>query len=232
MEANGTVLLVEDNAELNAANSRALCLRGYKVLTALTLSEARERLSETEPDIILLDVMLPDGDGLAFCREIRETTAAHILFLTARTEHADMVKGLCWGGDDYITKPFHPEELLARIEAAMRRRNMDKSPAQMLTKDALRLDIAASQAFVNDVNLSLTPKEFSLLFLLLRHQGEALDKVRLYEEVWKQPMAGDGKALWQHMSRLKRKLEEASGGSLTIFAARGEGYSLEMIAAG
>lgn len=127
MDNKDTVLLVEDNVELNANNARALKMLGYEVYPALTLAEARVWLDRNEPDVILLDVMLPDGDGIGFCAEIRGAplrTAAHILFLTAKTGHADRVRGLADGGDDYITKPFHPEELLARVEAAMRRRNM------------------------------------------------------------------------------------------------------------
>ena len=104
MDNKGLVLLVEDNQALNSSNCRALTLRGYNVLTALTLAEARARLAGAEPDIILLDVALPDGDGISFCREIRGETAAHILFLTAKIEHEDMVLGLQYGGDDYITK--------------------------------------------------------------------------------------------------------------------------------
>lgn len=127
MEHKGTVLLVEDNAELNANNTRALHMLSYDAHSALTLAEARNWLAKREPDVILLDVMLPDGDGIDFCAEIRGAplhTAAHILFLTAKSDHADRVRGLADGGDDYITKPFHPEELLARVEAAMRRRSM------------------------------------------------------------------------------------------------------------
>lgn len=229
MDHKGNILLVEDNEDLNSANSRALRLRGFAVQTALTLKQARVQLDETDPDIILLDVMLPDGDGLSFCREIRSRTAAHILFLTAKTEHEDMMQGLCGGGDDYITKPFHPEELLARIEAVMRRRGMDKTPAQILEKGSLRLDVAASHAFIRDINLDLTPKEFSLLFLLLQHKEKSISKEYLYEQVWKQPMLGDSSALRQHLSRLKRKLETASDGKFTLFVSRTDGYSLECV---
>lgn len=229
MEHKGNILLVEDNQDLNIANSRALKLRGYAVQAVRTIAQAQECLATQKPDVILLDVMLPDGDGFAFCEEARAVTSAHILFLTAKTKHEDMMLGLSAGGDDYITKPFHPEELLMRIEIAMRRRNMDKTSEVQITKGAIMLDIASSQAFISGTNLALTPKEFSLLFLLVQRNGKMLSKDLLYEEVWKQPMAGDGKALWQQISRLKRKLEGASGGAVSIFAIRGKGYSLEMI---
>ena len=112
MTNSGTILLVEDDADLNNANRRALELMRHTVHAALTLAQARAILDTTEPDVILLDVMLPDGDGFAFCREIRERTQAHILFLTAKAEHEDLLNGLAIGGDDYITKPFHVRELL------------------------------------------------------------------------------------------------------------------------
>ena len=224
-----TVLLVEDNEKLNEINRRALESAGYNVLTALTLAEAREHLKRHAPDVILLDVLLPDGNGINFCGEIRGGTTAHILFLTSRTEHEDRIRGLDTGGDDYITKPFKLEEMLSRVRAAMRRREMEeaKSPANTLTRGSLTLDIVATSAFINGVNLELAKKEFALLLLLAQDKGKILDKAFLYETVWKQPMAGDGNALWQQISRLKGKLEKHSGGTLTISASRGEGYSLE-----
>ena len=227
MSNSGLILLVEDNADLNESNSRVLTRRGYEVQSALTLAEARLKLAEVEPDIILLDVELPDGNGMDFCEEIRDKTAAHILFLTSKIEHENMVLGLKFGGDDYITKPFHLDELLARIDAAMRRRMIDKKPVQTITKGTLTLDIATNHAFLNGENLSLTPTEFSLLVLFVQNKGKTLDTAYLYEEVRKQPMNGDSNAIRQHISRLKKKLESASNGEYTIFASRNEGYSLE-----
>ena len=130
MNNKGTILLVEDNAELNANNARALAMLEYAVYPAHTLAAARTWLAANKADIILLDVMLPDGNGLDFCAEIRGLplhAGVHILFLTAKTERENLVRGLANGGDDYITKPFHPEELLARVEAAMRRRSMQRA---------------------------------------------------------------------------------------------------------
>jgi len=229
MNNKGLILLVEDNESLNISNSRALAMRGYKAAAALTLAEARIRLAESSPDIILLDIELPDGNGIEFCEEIRNKTTAHIIFLTAKIEHENMVRGLQTGGDDYITKPFHPEELIARIESALRRRIMDKKAVPTIAMEKLLLDVATNHAFFNGENLSLTPTEFSLLLLFVQHKGETLDSVYLYEKVRKQPAKGDNSALRQHISRLKKKLESASGGEYTIFASRNEGYSLEFI---
>jgi len=221
MDSKGLVLLIEDNDGLNQSNSRVLAMRGYKVVIALTLDEARQRLTEAPPDIILLDVELPDGDGISFCEEIRSKTTAHILFLTAKLEHENMVRGLNNGGDDYITKPFHPEELLARIDAATRRRMIDKKPVQMITKGTLTLDILAAQAYIGDEDLALTPKEFSLLLLLVQNEETVLSAEFIYEKAWNQPLNGDKNSLKSIFSRLRQKIEPAG---YSIQALRGQGY--------
>ena len=221
MDSKGLILLVEDNDGLNRSNSRALTMRGYTVAAALTLAEAKRHLAEAQPDIILLDVELPDGNGIDFCEEIRSKTTAHILFLTAKLEHENMLRGLGNGGDDYITKPFHPGELLARIDAAMRRREMDKPPVQTIAKGALALDIMATRAFIGGEDLALTPKEFSLLLLLVQNEGNALNAEYVYETVWKAPLIGNKNAMQTAVSKLRQKLESSDYG---IEFLRGQGY--------
>jgi DNA-binding response OmpR family regulator len=220
-----TVLLVEDNEKLNAINRRALEGAGHKVLTALTLAEARERLGANDPEVILLDVLLPDGSGIDFCGEIRGDTDAHILFLTSRTEHEDRIRGLDTGGDDYITKPYKLEEMLSRVRAAMRRRGMP--PARVITREPLTLDTVAAQALLNGADMLLTGKEFALLLLLVQNEGKPISKEYLYETVWKAPMAGDGNALWKQLSTLKKKLD-TGGGAVALTASRGNGYMLKI----
>lgn len=227
MKDNGLVVLIEDNKELNIANCRALKIKGYSVLAAQNLLDAEKILSSKEPDIILLDIMLPDGDGMDFCKKIRRKTMAHILFLTAKTEHDDVVKGLLSGGDDYITKPFHPEELIAKIDAVMRRRDMAMVSEKIIKKGQLSLDAETFRVFVGKEELLPTPKEFALLLLMVKSKGEFVDKKFLYEQVWKQPMAGDSSALRQNISRLRKKLEEVSKGSMTITVSRNDGYGIE-----
>ena len=221
MDNKGLVLLVEDNDGLNRSNSRALTMRGYDVAAALTIAEARLKLAEAQPDVILLDVELPDGNGIDFCEEIRGKTTAHILFLTAKLEHEDMVRGLNNGGDDYITKPFHPGELLARIDAAMRRREMDKQPVQTIAKGTLTLDIMATRAFIGGDDLALTPKEFSLLLLFVQSEEKALNAEYVYETVWKEPLIGNKNAMQTAVSKLRQKLEPSDYG---IDFLRGQGY--------
>ncbi|MFT3958512.1 MAG: response regulator [Desulfovibrio sp.] len=156
---------MEDNEELNANNLRALQMLDYMVHPVETLAAARFWLENNAPDVILLDVMLPDGDGIDFCAEIRGAplySAAHILFLTAKTDHANRVRGLAGGGDDYITKPFHQEELIARAEAAMRRRSMDK-------KDTQSVEDADDKLRAFAVRYVLTNKEKTVLFHILQN---------------------------------------------------------------
>ena len=218
-----TILLVEDNKDLSEINRRALVAEGYSVKTAFTLAQARNILQTVSPEVILLDVALPDGDGMDFCGEIRQSTDAHILFLTSRTEHEDKLKGLGVGGDDYITKPYKLDELLARVNAAMRRREIGNA-AKNLVKGALTLNLVASQAFVNGEDILLTPKEFSLLHLLAEHEGQSISSERLYEKVWNAPTGDDVRTVKFQIYNLRRKLENSG---YTIVSTRGEGYCFE-----
>lgn len=210
---------MEDNLELSEANTRALRMLELDVHQALTLTGARTYLAHTEPDVILLDVMLPDGDGMDFCGEIRSQTTAHILFLTAKTELADIVRGLNLGGDDYITKPFHPKELLARVEAAVRRKAMEKS--RILKKGVLVLDLVALQAYVSDIDLLLQPKEFALLQLFVQNENKVMDAEGIYQKVWGRPLAGNKSALQAAVSKLRKKIAAAEYDIATV---RNTGY--------
>ena len=225
LQNRGTVLLVEDNEKLNELNRRVLEGEGYEVWTALTLAKAREQLLRFVPEVILLDVMLPDGDGVDFCAEIRDLTDAHIIFLTSRNEHEEKLRGLSHGGDDYITKPFMVDELITRVAAAMRRRGMDKNPSQSIAKGRLRLDTIASQAFLNDADLLLKPKEYSLLHLFVLNENKVLDSEFLYEKVWKAPLNDNTGALRIQISRLRKKLE---GSGYTVTFNQGDGYCFQL----
>ena len=228
MDSKGTVLLVEDNEGLNDANSQALKLRGYSVLTAESLARARELLAQGAPDVILLDIIMPDGCGIDFCEEIRGRTKAYILFLTARTSHEDMVRGMTGGGDAYITKPFHPEEMLVKVDAAVRRRDIEKASVKTLTFGKLSLDVIAVHASVDGVPLRLTRKEFSLLLVFAQNEGTTLSAEYLYEEVWGLPMFDYDKTLRKHISELRNKLDAGNCGH-TVTTVYGKGYRFEKI---
>lgn len=223
MEREKTILLVEDNEHLNRINSRALQLAGYRVLTALTLARAREWLAEEEPDAIVLDILLPDGNGVDFCREIRERTPAPILFLTSVAGVEQALEGLRAGGDDYLNKPFHMELLLARIEAFWRRDAIRQrvKPADTVEHGPLRLDRISGTASLNGRDMLLTGREFSLLLLLMQNEGKTLSPGYLYQTLWNQPLAGDPNAVKIAVSRLRKKLE---GSGFGIAVKRGEGY--------
>ncbi|MDR3295567.1 MAG: response regulator transcription factor [Clostridiales Family XIII bacterium] len=219
------ILIVEDNERLNRLNCRALTAEGYDVLVARTLEEARGHLEHGEPDVILLDVMLPDGSGFAFCGEIRDKVTSHILFLTARIEYEEKIEGLKLGGDDYITKPYRLDELLSRVGAALRRREIDarKQDAPPLY-GSLALDMTRRRASVKGADMELSPKEFDLLLFFLKNAGKLLRTEEIYAAVWRQSGAGDPNSLRMAISRLRKKIEDG-GGQASIEATRSTGYT-------
>lgn len=203
-----TVLLIEDNQRLNEANRRALEMAGYSVLTAATLHEAREWLAKGRPDVILLDVLLPDGNGIDFCGEIRDQTDAHILFLTSLVEHEDRLRGLDIGGDDYITKPFKLSEMLSRVRAVMRRREMDaaKSPSRVIILEPLRLDVITGKVSLSGEDIPLKAKEFAVLRFLAENCGKPFTAEEIYKSVWGADANGDTRTVKVHISALRKKL--------------------------
>lgn len=225
MNEKKVILLVEDNPDILWANHAVFTSMGYAVVTAKRLSEARKSLAETPPDAIVLDILLPDGNGLDFMREIREVTDAPVLMLTALTEKDDRLAGLRAGGDDYIAKPYDIDELAERVNAFLRREKMHRErPARELVKGPLRLDTASDRAYLGGMDLMLAPKEFLLLALLARSEDKILTSQYLYETVWKSPMLDDTQAVKKAVSRLRSKLADSG---FTISVYRGEGYCFE-----
>ena len=218
---SGLILLVEGNEQILRGNERMLKRRGYDVTTAMTLREARDWVRETRLDAIVLDIMLPDGSGLDFMREIRQTSNVPILLLTGLTTPEDIVRGLREGGDDYITKPYDFPVLLARIEAMLRRAG--RMP-ESLTKGSLKLDVVSGQVFCGGENLLLTQKDFALLLLFMQNEDKAITAAYLYEKVWKAPLSEDKQAIKSAISRLRKKL---TGSGYMISTQRNEGYVFE-----
>lgn len=224
MNETGVILLVEDDKNILRTNRRILESEGFTVLCAERLSEARQRLAEQTPDVLVLDIMLPDGRGLDFCAEIRESTAAPVLFLTALDEKHEIIQGLVAGGNDYITKPYDVDEFVARVKAqlALARMNQQKAErSRTITRGPLTLDTVAGRAFLSGKDMLLSPKEFALLRLLVQSEGKALSKEYLYEAVWKLPAGGDARAVKTHLSGVRGKL---AGSGFAILSTRGEGY--------
>ncbi len=197
------LLLVEDNPRIQLANKDMLELLGYQVAIAMNLAQAREQLQAQNPDVVVLDIMLPDGSGLEFLQQLRKKTNLPVLLLTALGSNDDTVQGFAAGADDYLAKPYDYRVLAARVEALLRRAHQ---LPKLLQKGALQFDILANQAFLNGKDLLLTKKEFAVLLFLTKHEGQALNSKRLYETVWKQPMLGDDGAVKNTVYRLRKKL--------------------------
>lgn len=217
------ILLIEDNAKILEGNRYLLNSRGYVVDCAATLAEGAAAMKRRPPDLIILDIMLPDGSGLDFLVELRGNSDVPVLLLTGLGATSDMVRGLRLGGDDYLSKPYDFDVLLARVEAILRRA---RRVPERWEKNALRFDIVANQAFLDDEDMLLTPKQFALLLLLARNEGRTLSSEYLYETVWKMPHTADSNALWKQISQLKAKLSGRDDIELSVY--RGEGYCLEI----
>lgn len=224
-ENKATVLIVEDNTDVLYLNSRAIKRLGYRVLTAQTLEETQKCLAEESPDLIILDVLLPDGNGLDFCRELRETCATPILFLTALGEKQDILEGLRRGGDDYIPKPYDMNDLIARVQSLLKKVSMRKKDIHdTYSCGPIAIHLLSGRAFLAGEDMQLTHKETALLLLFAQNQGQVISTERLYRTVWQQPTLDDYQAVKKMVSRLRTKLE---GSGFTIVSHRGRGYCFE-----
>jgi two-component system alkaline phosphatase synthesis response regulator PhoP len=198
----------------------------YEVLTATNGRQALEIARQAEPDLILLDLMLPEIDGLDVCRELRHTSKVPIIMITARGEEVDRVVGLELGADDYICKPFSMRELMARIKAVLRRTAPDENGSQVILtgRGDLRLDVERREVTVGSIALDLTRLEFDLLHALLLNAGRVLTRERLLEQVWGYDFAGDVRAVDSAIKRLRLSLRSADPAADGIEAVRGLGY--------
>ena len=221
-----TILLVEDDPDIMWVNKDVFESDGYTVITAGSIKETLLRLREANPDLIILDLKLPDGNSLDYMSEIRTSSDSPILMLTAMVEKDDRIAGLRAGGDDYISKPYDIEELCARVAAFLRREELhcSKPPADTFKYGPFLLDIVASQAYMNGESLDLSGKEFSMLQIFVKNEDKPLSKDYLYETIWKQEMLGDDKPIRDIVYRLRKKLESSKSG-YDIVSTRGEGYT-------
>ena len=218
---SATVLLVEDNPHTMKINRTALTRHGYRVIEAKTLSCGRDLFDKEKPNLIILDIMLPDGNGLRLCEELRGDSNVPILFLTALGQDNNIVEGLKAGGDDYLPKSYGLEVLITRVEALLRRANI---VPDTLTKGNLTIKILSNEVFINGEKQRLAQNEFSLLLLLAQNENRLFSAESLYEQVWGQPMANDTTALKNAIYRLRKALGSSG---FTIAFERGIGYSFE-----
>jgi two-component system response regulator RegX3 len=225
MQRKRTVLLVEDEASITEPLAEALGREGFETKVAATAADALELAARLQPDLVLLDVMLPDGSGFDVCRALRQRSQVPIIMLTARGEEADRVVGLELGADDYVVKPFSAREVTARIRAVLRRA---ESPAQPDDKPIelgeLRLDPARREVTKNGDILELSRKEFELLHLLMANAGSVVTRERAIDEVWDVNWFGSTKTLDVHVSGLRRKLGDDSNEPRFLHTVRGVGF--------
>ena len=222
------ILVVEDDPTIARHLERALAAQGHEVTVASTGRDARIHSTEWKPDLVLLDLGLPDVDGVEVCRDLRaEGSTAAIVVLTARAEEIDVIVGLDAGADDYLTKPVRLAELLARVRAHLRRPRASGRHPDVLQAGDVAIDVAARRAFRGNVELDLRPKEFDLLALLVTESGRAVTRDRIMREVWDEHWFGSTKTLDMHISALRRKLGDSDGAQGRIVTLRGIGYRYE-----
>ncbi|HUJ55742.1 MAG TPA: response regulator transcription factor [Gaiellaceae bacterium] len=218
------LLVVEDEASIASFVAAYLRKDGFEVHTTASGREALTLVASLRPALVILDLMLPDLDGIEVCRRIRAAGDVPVLILTARDDDMDKVVGLEVGADDYLTKPFNPRELVARVRAILRRTAPDRArrESEVLEHGELRLDAGRRECWVGDREIQLAPKEFDLLWELIDHRGLVLTRDQLLERVWGYTFAGDTRTVDVHVRQLRRKLADAS----PIVTVWGVGYKV------
>ncbi|HEY7003612.1 MAG TPA: response regulator transcription factor [Gaiellaceae bacterium] len=219
-----SILVVEDEASIASFVGMYLEKAGFAVRTAETGEGALEAADAEAPSLVILDLMLPDLDGIDVCRRIRQRSDVPILMLTARDDDIDKIIGLEVGADDYLTKPFNPGELVARVKSVLRRANPERRELESasLQHGDLRIDAGRREVTVSGDEVQLAPKEFDLLWELLDHRGLVLTRDQLLERVWGYTFAGDTRTVDVHVRQLRRKLGDAS----PIVTVWGVGYKV------
>ncbi len=227
-----TILVVEDEQPILDLIVKYLSAEGFVVYTAVDGASALAQARTLNPDLVVLDVMLPEMDGLEVCRRIQQESDVYVLMLTARAEEIDKVVGLSVGADDYLTKPFSPRELVARIRAILRRRRSAGAPGkpalpepdQVLAFDDLTINLSTREVRRNASLVELTPREFDLLYALAEHPGRVFSRDQLLEKIWGHDFAGIDRVVDVHIGLLRRKLESDPANPMLIHTVRGIGY--------
>ena len=226
--ATAQVLVIEDAPEYAQLITAALRTAGYDVAMAATIADARVRLRSTPPDLVILDLTLPDGDGLDLCQEIRTGSDAYVLMLTGRDDEVDKLLGFRLGADDYMTKPFSPRELAARVDALLRRSRTTDQPehgAPRRIGDVL-VDLDTRRVTIGDTSPELTKIEFDLLDALSARPGSVLSRAQLLQAVWGENYIGDDHVVDVHIANLRKKID--TGRPSRIRTVRGVGYAMNV----
>ena len=223
-----TILIVEDDPSICTLIDYNLKTVGFQTRIATNGNDALRLAVETMPDLMLLDIMLPGMDGIEVCKNLRQRQIEiPIIMLTARSDEADKVLGLELGADDYITKPFSPRELVARVKAVLRRMSAGNLSSDILTVNGVTVHLDRYETELNGQILEFTPKEFELLVYLMKNKNRALSRDQLLQSVWNYDFNGDTRIVDVHISHLRDKLEDDSRKPKSIKTIRGIGYKFE-----
>lgn len=225
-----TILIVDDDREIRELIRLYLENEGFNVLEAQTGSEALELVERVSADLIVLDRMMPGMDGIEVCMRLRERNQMPVIMLTAKTEDMDKIEGLSIGADDYVTKPFNPLELVARIKAQLRRTRIlrsDVEMAEVIQLQHLTINPERRQVLVGEKPVRLTPREFDILHLLVRRPGVVFPSEEIYEQVWGEPMLTNANTVMVHIRKIREKVEQNPHRPTVIQTVWGVGYKAE-----
>jgi two-component system OmpR family response regulator len=222
------VLVVDDEVHIVELARLYLTREGYEVEGVGDGDQVMARFGQLKPDLVILDIMLPGIDGLTLCKEIRKQSQVPIIMLTARDEVTDKVVGLEVGADDYLTKPFHPQELVARAKALLRRARVEQDLPKLIRAGKLEIDLERHEVRFGTARVQLRPKEFDLLTLLARHPGRVFQRSELLDLVWGYDFPGYTRTVDVHVQQVREKLGVASITDPSIQTVWGVGYRLEL----
>ncbi|MGE5702967.1 MAG: response regulator transcription factor [Clostridia bacterium] len=221
--ANESILVIEDDEDIREVIQMYLLNQGYRVTTAEDGLEGMRLFQQASYDLIILDILLPHFDGLQIAREIRKDTGVPLLFLSCKNEPGDIITGLELGGDDYMTKPFHPDILVARVKALLRR-NILPAEKQVMCFGELEIDLTKLDIRLYNEPITLTQKERDLLIFLASHPNQVFSFEELYAAVWGVGSYGDTRTVMVHISNIRKKIEPEGTSPLYIQTVRGIGY--------
>jgi DNA-binding response OmpR family regulator len=224
VESRPRILFVEDERSISEPFSHALEREGFEAVVAATAAEALRLAESVDPDLVLLDLMLPDGDGRDVCREIRRHSDIPIIMLTARGTETDRIVGLELGADDYVVKPFSGPEVIARIRAVLRRTGSSPAGEEVARVEGLELDGASRRVTLDGEEVELSRKEFDLLAALMERAGRVVRRETLMEEVWDENWFGSTRTLDTHIGWLRKKLGDDPAAPRFIHTVRGVGF--------
>jgi DNA-binding response OmpR family regulator len=224
------IMIVDDERDILNLLEEVLRQEGFhSILKATTGEQAIALCQREDPDIIVLDIMLPGIDGIETCRRIREFSYSPVLFLSSKNDDIDKILGLSIGGDDYVTKPFSPKEIAFRIKAQLRRisyEHQENNAKSVIEIEAIKIDLESQRVYKADKEISLTAREYGLLVYLASNPDKIISKERIYEQVWGEDSVGIDNTMMVHIRHLREKIEDDPGSPRRIVTVKGLGYKL------